>query len=249
MVCLKNGLWLLVCLLIFLLFSQEINAQQKFRTITVIIDTVDVLNPKEILNEVYVYATHKKSDLPYEIKPYDTGYTKYRYPNYINNFRIYEKLFDSSKINIPIDDGKSYLYIKNLFNLPNDTLRINKVVQWSNCYTDTTFIRKEFYHYHVDSSIREPYKVLFRKRVNKRKCKRKFPAYTTYLVNDKLYTVRVFKSISPAILFTSGQGYLKRRHNRIDPSKIKGKVRRMYFSSRTRQYYNIIELYLEPSGK
>ena len=52
----------------------------------------------------------------------------YKYPNYVNNFTVKS---DSSILYIPIDNHYGYIKVSNVYSY--DTIKINKLTQYSDC--------------------------------------------------------------------------------------------------------------------
>jgi hypothetical protein len=95
---------------------------------------------------------------------------------------------DSSHILISLDDQGGYLSITDVFSSHYDTLKINKLEVFSNCYCDTTFTRIDYYDKKEDGTS-ELSKVENTKTLEKIKCKNKPPDKVNYTINNFTYSV------------------------------------------------------------
>ena len=163
--------------------------------------------------------------------------TTANYPNFQTTIQL---MSDSTKIQIPIDQKSGFLELSNLYD--KDTIRINYLKQYSNCYKDTTSTRIEYYRVINDSVSNKPYKIKLKVKSHKNKCKRKPPNQKILTINGENYLVRIQKEMDE-IEYGHGHGYKPRQTERTHEN-YKEKAR-IYFSSMTVRYLNIISVRIE----
>ena len=159
------------------------------------------------------------------------------YPNFQTTVTLQT---DSTRIHIPIDQHNGYLELSNIY--ISDTLRINRLVIYSNCYIDTTRTRKEYYRVENDSISEKPYKVKIKEKTKKNKCKRKPPANTIMRINSKNYLVRIEKQKSEFTEYSQGHGYKPQRFEGNDDN-YSGTF--LHYRSITERYINVIEVEIQ----
>jgi hypothetical protein len=148
---------------------------------------------------------------------------------------------DSSNIQISLDDQGGYLQLMDAYKLKNDTLKINKVVVFNNCYRDTTFTRIDYYIKKSDGSIDKPFKTKYSKTIAKKKCKIRPLFKTAYRINNDLYFVSFQKQKSIGTDITDFHGYKPKKYLE-DRDNYKGKVTYFHGHSATTHYINVITL-------
>lgn len=163
------------------------------------------------------------------------------YPNFICPLTLKT---DTTNIQISLDDKGGYLLLLNVYKSIKDTLRISKVVVYSNCYRDTTFTRIDYYHYKPDSSLGRPYKTKFSKTIAKKKCKNRPLFKTTYKINGVLYLVsfQIQEDFGVEVINFHGYKPIGASQN---PDTYKGKLTRFHGQSTTSHYINVITLRLK----
>jgi len=144
---------------------------------------------------------------------------------------------DSTSIQIPIDHENGYLEIFSVFE--NDTIRINYLKQYSNCYKDSSKTRIEYYRVKNDNVSDKPYKVKFKVYTEKTKCKRRPPFKTVLTINDQKYFVNIQKRKSEVIEYMHGHGH-KPRQTEKNHENYSGT--KLYISSMTERYINVIKV-------
>ncbi len=141
---------------------------------------------------------------------------------------------DSSNIHIPIDQHNGYLELSNVYN--SDTIRINALRLYSNCYRDTMRSRIEYSRVKDNIVSDQCYKVEFKERVKKKKIKRKTPLKTTLIINDQEYVTSIQKT-KWLPLISSGNGY-KPRMTEKNYENYSGT--KFHILSVTEQYINVM---------
>lgn len=148
-----------------------------------------------------------------------------------------------SNIQIQIDDQGGFLLLIDAYSLTSDTLRIDKINVFSNCYQDTTFKIIDYFIRYNDSSARQFLKSKFSLKIEKTRCKNKPLINTTYKINGEQYFgLGEKKLISYETLYFHGhkpKKYLK------DPDNYKGKV--IKFSGRLikKKYRYVVSIRLK----
>jgi hypothetical protein len=243
---LKNGLRFLLCLSAFLLVSPEINAQQKSRTITIIIDTVEIKpRPNESNPGFNVYFTLHNSISLRDTISYIKDYTKFslfNFPDYAVKANIYD---DSAVLNIPLDlyNGNT-LQINNIYYAVKDTLRINKITGRKDCHNDTAYSTKYYYHKIKDGSLGEPYKVKEKTYVFKRKCSYKYKLDPSYFINGQQYFGKFSTTLGSTTSIIWAHGYRPKRYLK-DREDFKGKLTKIATNVHEYNYFDIIIINLE----
>lgn len=156
------------------------------------------------------------------------------YPNFQTTVNLET---DSTTIKIPIDQQNGYLELSNIYD--SDTIRINKLKRYSNCYRDTTKTRIEHYRVKNDSVSDQPFKVKFKVKTEKKKCDRRPPFKTMLTINDQKYFVNIQKKKSDGVEIMHGHGY-KPRQTEKNYENYTGT--RLYISSITERYINVITI-------
>jgi hypothetical protein len=218
-----------IFLTFILILSYQCGYSQK--QLTLIIDTIDFIDDFDKYN-FKVYLTNQGfSDLG-EIDT-NSQISSQNYPNFQTTLSLKT---DLTKIQIPIDLQNGFLEISNIYF--QDTIRINHLEMYTNCYKDTSKTRIEYYRVKNDSVSKEPYKVKFKESIKKSKCKYKPPYKTMLTINDQKYYVSIQKREAD-IDYMHGHGYKPRQteknHNDYSGS-------RFYISSITKHYINVITI-------
>lgn len=202
------------------------------KPLTLIIDTIDFIDNFDKLDFKVSLTKQGFADLG-EIDS-TSKISPEEYPNFQTTVNLKT---DSTTVQIPIDNQNGVLEISNVYN--QDTIRINYLKLYSNCYTDTTKTRIEYYRVKNDSASDKPYKVKFEEDTKKKKCDRIPPLKTTLIINDKKYFVSIQKRKSNGIEYMHGHGYkprqTKRNHENYSGTKL-------YISSMTERYINVISV-------
>ncbi|MBI1836545.1 MAG: hypothetical protein HYR91_04700 [Flavobacteriia bacterium] len=201
------------------------------KQLTLIIDTIDFIDDFDKYH-FKVYLTNQGfSDLG-EIDT-NSQISSQNYPNFKTTINVKT---DSTKIQIPIDKQNGVLELSNIYYL--DTIRINHLEIYSNCYKDTVKTRLEYYSVKNDSISNEPYKVKFKKSIKKSTCKYKPPYKTMLTINGQKYYVSIQKKESN-INYMHGHGYkpkqTEKNHEHYSGSKI-------YICSTTIHSINVITI-------
>ncbi|MCH2198893.1 MAG: hypothetical protein MK081_08910 [Flavobacteriales bacterium] len=154
------------------------------------------------------------------------------YPNFYTTVTLES---DSANIRIPIDQEQGYLELSNVFEL--DTIRINKVKLYSNCFKDSIKTRIEYYRVINDSVADQPYEVKYKETAEKGKCKRRPPIKTPLVINDQVYFVSIQKRKCEAGEVIHGHGHkpkmTERNYGNYSGTKF-------HFSSYIDRYINVI---------
>ena len=215
-------------LTIILILSYFSGFSQK--QLTLIIDTIDFVDELDqydfkITLTNQGFANLGQTDSTAKVSTID-------YPNFQTTVILKS---DSTHIHIPLDQQNGYLELSNVYD--SDTIRINKLKLFSNCYKDTTKTRIEHYRVKNDSVSDRPYKVKFKKKTEKKKCKIRPPFKTMLTINDQKYFVSIQKIKSDAVEYMHGHGY-KPRQTEKNYENYSGT--RLYISSITERYINVI---------
>ena len=160
------------------------------------------------------------------------------YPNFISPLTLKT---DSSNIQISLDDQGGYLQLMDAYKVKNDTLQINKVVVFNNCYRDTTFTRIDYYIKKSDGSIDKPFKTKYSKTIAKKKCKIRLLFKTSYRINDVSYFVSFQKQKDIGTEITDFHGYRPKKYLE-DRDNYKGKVTYFHGHSSKTHYINVVTL-------
>jgi len=160
------------------------------------------------------------------------------YPNFICPLTLKT---DSSNIEISLDDQGGYLLLMGAYKSKHDTLKINKVIVFSNCYRDTTYTRIDYYLKNEDGSIDKPFKTKYSKTITKNKCKVRPLFKTAYRINNDLYLVSFKKQKSIGTEITDFHGYKPKKYLE-DRDNYKGRVTYFHGHSSTIHYINVITL-------
>lgn len=217
-------------LTIALIFSYLSVFSQK--QLTLIIDTLDFVDE---LNQYDFRITLTNQGFA-NIGQTDST-AKVSMTNYPNFQTLVSLKTDSTRICIPIDQENGYLELSNVYE--SDTIRINKLKLYSNCFRDTTKIRIEHYKVKNDSVWDQPFKVKFKEKTEKKKCDRKPPYKTMLIINDQKYFVSIQKKKSEGVEYMHGHGY-KPRQTEKNYENYSGT--RLYISSITERYINVITI-------
>jgi len=202
------------------------------KTLTLIIDTIDFVDDFDKYN--FNISITNQGYLDLEELDSTAIISTDNYPNFQTSITLKN---DSSLIRIPIDQESGYLELSNV--IENDTIRINYLKQYSNCYKDSSKTRIEYYRVKNNSVSDKPYKVKFKVDTEKNKCIRKPPFKTMLTINNQKYYVNIQESKSEAIEYKYGHGY-KPRQTEKNHENYTG--RRLYISSMTVRYINMITL-------
>lgn len=200
------------------------------KPLILIIDTVDFIEDYDKFDFKINLTNQGFSDLG-EIDT-TAKITTEKYPNFQT---ILSLKTDSSKIQIPIDRQNGFLELSNVYN--QDTIRINYLKVYSNCYKATSRTRIEFYRVKNDSVSDRPYKVKFKENTEVKNCKKKPPFKTMLAINNQKYFVSIQKRKSDAIEYTHGHGY-KPRQTEKNHENYSGSY--LYINSITERYINVI---------
>lgn len=219
-----------IVLLIILFLSCLSGFSQK--QLTLIIDTLDFVNELDQYDFRITVTNQGFANLGQLDSTAKVTITEY--PNFQTTVNLES---DSSNIQLPIDQQNGYVELSNVYD--SDTIRINKLKLYSNCYRDTTNTRIEHYRVNNDSVSDIPYKVKFKERVEKKKCKRRPPFKTSLIINGQQYFVSIQKKKSDAVEIMHGHGY-KPRQTEKNFENYSGT--RLYISSRTERYINVITI-------
>lgn len=187
--------------IILILNSVQVFSQKR---LTLIIDTIDFVDYFDQIDFKVTLTNQGFAELGEMVD--DAKITTDIFPNFQTT--VYLKS-DSTTIQIPIDIQNGYVELSNIYK--HDTVRINRLKIYSNCYRDTIKSTIEYYRVTKGSLADKPYKVKFKVRTKKGKCKRKPPYKTMYVVNNKRYFVSIQKTESNLTTYTSGQGYKPRK--------------------------------------
>ena len=200
------------------------------KTLTLIIDTIDFVDDFNKY-DFNIFLTHQGFA---DLGETDTAavVSTDSFPNFQTSVTLKT---DSTSIQMPIDQQNGYLELSNVFE--NDTIRINYLKQYSNCYKDSSKTRVEYYRVKNDSVSDKPYKVKFKVDTEKTKCKRRPPFKTMLTINDQKYFVSIQKRKSEGIEIMHGHGY-KPRQTEKNHDNYSGT--RLYISSMTERYINVI---------
>jgi len=205
------------------------------KQLTLIIDTIDFVDDIDQYDFKINLTNQGLANLG-EIDTSSKSTTKY-YPNFQTVVSLNS---DSTNIQIPIDDQNGFLEISNIYNY--DTIRIDYLKLYSNCYKDTSETVIEYYRIINDTVSNEPYKVKHKTTTHKDKCKRKPPYKTTLTINQKKYMVSIQKKLD-GVEELHGHGYKPKRYQK-DSENFKGKATRIYINSVTSNYLNVITVIL-----
>lgn len=199
---------------------------------TLIIDTVDFIDNYD----KYYFKVNLTNQGFADLGEIDTTakVSTEEYPNFQTTVNLKT---DSTNIKIPIDQQNGYLELSNLYD--SDSIRINKLKLYSNCYRDTTKTRIELYRVKNDSVSDQPFKVKFKEKTEKKKCDRKPPFKTMLTINDQKYFVSIQKKKSDGVEIMHGHGY-KPRKTEKNYENYTGT--RLYISSITERYINVITI-------
>lgn len=207
------------------------------KPLTLIIDTVDFIDNYD----KYYFKVNLTNQGFADLGEIDTTakVSTEEYPNFQTTVNLKT---DSTNIQIPIDQQHGFLELSNVYN--QDTIRINYLKLYSNCYKDTSKTVIEYYRIINDSIADKPHKVKRKTRTHKEKCERKPPFKTALTINEERYFVSVQKKKSDALVYTHGHGYKPTRYyeNRED---FKGKATKLYISTWTTEYLNWITIRLK----
>ena len=200
------------------------------KKLTLIIDTIDFVDAYD-KNDFRINLTNQGFSNLGETD-FSAKVSSNMFPNFQTSITIDS---DSTLIQIPIDQENGYLELNNI--LGKDTIRINNLKQYSNCYKDSSKIRIEYYRVNNDIVADRPYRVKFKKEAEKTNCKRKPPFKTLLTINDEKYFVSIQKRKSDAVEYMHGHGY-KPRQTEKNHENYSGT--KLYISSRTERYINVI---------
>lgn len=217
-----------ILLTLTFILSCHIGFSQK--TLTLIIDTIDFVEDFDKYDFNIFLTNQGLANLG---QTDSTGkVTTIGYPNFQTTVNLGS---DSTNIHIPIDQQNGYLELSNVYN--SDTIRINKLTLYSNCFRDTTKTTIEHYRVKNDSVSDRPYKVKFKDNTEKKKCNRRPPFKTVLTINDHKYFVSIQKIKSDAVEYMDGHGY-KPRQTEKNYENYSGT--KLYISSITERYLNVI---------
>jgi hypothetical protein len=217
-----------ILLTLTFILSCHIGFSQK--KLTLIIDTIDFVDDFDKYDFNIFLTNQGFADLG------ETDSTAMISTDSFPNFQTTVTLkTDSTLIQIPIDQENGHLELSNVFE--NDTIRVNYLKQYSNCYKDSSKTRIEYYRVKNDSVSDKPYKVKFKVDTEKTKCKRRPPFKTMLTINDQKYYVSIQKRKSGGIEIMHGHGY-KPRQTEKNHDNYSGT--RLYISSTTERYINVI---------
>lgn len=220
----------LFLLLLVVLFSYKGFSQ---KPLTLIIDTINFINDSD-KQDFQISIYNLGSSRPIEIDTF-TQVSTIDYPN----FKItIDLISDSDYIQIPIDQQNGVLELRNIYN--QDTIRINYLKQYSNCYRDTSWTVIEYYRIVNDSLSSNPYKIKKQTKTHKQKCERKVPFKTALIINGEKYFVSIQK-VESYIDYTRGHGYKPKRY-KSNSDKYKGKATMISISTITARYINLITI-------
>ena len=200
------------------------------KTLTLIIDTIDFVEDFDKYDFNIFMTNQGFADLGE--KDSTAIISTDSFPNFQTTVTLKT---DSTLIQLPIDQQNGYVELSNVYN--SDTIRINKLTLYSNCYRDTTKIRIEHYRVKNDSVSDRPYKVKFKENTEKKKCNRRPPFKTVLTINDHKYFVSIQKIKSDPIKYMHGHGY-KPRQTEKNYENYSGT--RLHTSYRTERYLNVI---------
>ncbi|MBL7902063.1 MAG: hypothetical protein JNK73_08720 [Bacteroidia bacterium] len=162
------------------------------------------------------------------------------YPNFICSLTLKN---DTTNIEISLDDKGGHLSLIGAYHLLKDTIQIDKVVVFSNCYNDTTFTRIDYFAYQPDSLTTKYLKSRFKKEITKMKCKNRPLFKTFYRINNVSYLVS-FQMKKEDEEVTTFHGYKPKKYSN-DPNNYKGRVTYFHGKSIKFKYVNVITLKLK----
>jgi hypothetical protein len=202
------------------------------KQLTLIIDTIDFVDDLDkydfrIMLTNQGFANLGQTDSTANVTTTD-------YPNFQTTVHLKT---DSTRIRIPIDQESGYLELSNVYE--SDTIRINQLKLYSNCYRDTIKTRIEHYKVKNDSVSDQPFKVKFKEKTEKKKCDRRPPFKTMLTINDQKYFVSIQQKKSDGVEIMHGHGY-KPRQTEKNYENYSGT--RLYISSITERYINVITI-------
>lgn len=159
----------------------------------------------------------------------------FAYPNFICPLTFQT---DTSSLQISIDNQGGYLLITDIYQSQCDTLRINKLTVFDNCYRDTIYTRISYYYREKDVILENSFKTKYLKTIEKEKCKNKTPQKVHYIINHQHYFVSLQKQKDIGVQMKVFQGnkprsYSKKRDN------YKGRSIRFNGISTNTHYINI----------
>jgi hypothetical protein len=218
-----------VLTIIFILSSLSGFSQKQ---LTLIIDTLDFVDELDQYDFKITMTNQGFANLGQTDSTAKVTITDY--PNFQTTVNLES---DSTNIQIPIDQQNGYLELSNIYD--SDTIRINKLKLYSNCYRDTTKTRIEHYRVSNDSISDRPYKVKFKERTEKKRCKRRPPFKTSLIINDQIYFVSIQKKKSDLVEIMHGNGS---KPNRTEKNYENYSGTRLYISSRTERHINLITI-------
>lgn len=201
-------------ILYILLSSYWISAYAQVRPLTLIIDTLS-LNSSS--NFRLILATPAfDSDLAIPYTQYDTLKTKDQwlhinsYPNYAAQFTLVN---DSVAIILPLDNGGSYLCLKNLSQLWADTLRISSWTLYDNCFNDTLITTTNYWKVKYLGGLQEEIGSEYKKKreikVTPKNCEQKVLTQLQLSINQKHYQIDNIQAQKRKTLLEIGCGYSK----------------------------------------
>ncbi len=150
---------------------------------------------------------------------------------------------DTTNIQISIDNGGGYILLIGAYQSIKDTLKINKVVVYNNCYNDTSFTRIDYFAYNQDSLTTKYLKSKFSWKPIKKNCKTSPLFETSYKINGVSYLVST-KIQDDQTEVTTFHGYKPKKYSR-DPDNYKGKVTYFHGQTTTFKYINVTTLKLK----
>ncbi len=197
-------------LAIFVLFIFGLNGFGQAKSITLQIDTL-ILNNFE---NFHINFNPGFANISERIE-----FSTYRFSKSNPHFTCHVPInSDTAKIEISVDNEGGYLVINQAHQLKSDTIKINKLSIFENCFIDTSYIKKEYFKVSKDGSIEKPFKVKLKKHISKNKCKNEPIEEILYTINNSDYLVTLQKKHAFGVEFTTFHGgypkkYLKDRDN------------------------------------
>lgn len=216
---------------IFLLFL-SITTYSQAVTKVLVIDTIvgDVSNFKitvnrpedSVLSENYIFAIRPKVD---------TG----RHPSLIVIFK--NESFDS-RLKVPLDDSEGYIMLRGVFRLTPDTIRIEKLTIFHNCFPDTIKYWQGWFRKYPSDTLKRSKFLKSNSRIGRiylKECKMIYPKNISITVNNLEYLADVqVASESPSKWY---HGHKIRNEKRFYRRLSSGKPYKCFAATETLVHY------------
>jgi len=132
-------------------------------------------------------------------------------------------------IELPLDDNQGYVALKNTFSISCDTIHLNRLPIYHNCFSDSVHLFKTWYRRYPDTSYRSV--ILYSEEIRavrgRTKCHPKYPSREHFTINDKAYDVELSVGTKYGGTLIAGHGY-RYKYKRVLRREQKGKSN-LYF--------------------